>query len=106
VYGIIGAGFYRRTENSNRGLLAVGSICQHTWVDWWDINCANGQVQGDQQRLASFSKDAAGFNFGGGITRRLNHLHNARLYAEFRYHRAYTSDVKTIMMPFAFGLRW
>jgi hypothetical protein len=33
-------------------------------------------------------------------------LHDAKLYAEFRYHKAYHSDVETIVWPITVGLRW
>ena len=42
--------------------------------------------------MSSNSKIAGGFNYGGGVTYRLNHLHNSKLYLEYRYHRAYQSD--------------
>ncbi len=56
--------------------------------------------------MSSNSKVAGGFNYGGGLTYRLNHLHNAKLYLEWRYHRAYQSDGKTIVMPVTVGFRW
>jgi len=56
--------------------------------------------------MSSNTKDAGGFNFGGGINYRLNHLHDSRVYLEYRYHRAYQSDGKTIVMPITVGLRW
>jgi hypothetical protein len=63
-------------------------------------------VVSPQQNLSSFSKDAGGFNAGGGITYRLNHLHRAKVYLEARYHRAYHSDKQTTFIPVAVGLRW
>jgi len=106
-YGIAGAGYYRRDVTSNRGLLQTGATCQPSWIYWWDIYCVNNQIPGDrQQQLASFTKDAAGFNYGAGITRRLGHFHNAKAYAEFRYHRGYQSDRESIMMPITMGVRW
>ena len=105
-YGIFGIGFYRRSETSNRGLIPALATCQPSWV-WWDIACSGFPPQTvTAQNMGSFSKDAGGFNYGGGITRSLNHLHNAKIYFEFRYHRAYQSDVQTSMMPISFGLRW
>ena len=56
--------------------------------------------------LSSRTLDAVGFNFGGGITYRLPFAHRAKVYAEGRYHRAYHSDVKTIVFPVTIGLRW
>jgi hypothetical protein len=56
--------------------------------------------------MSSNTKDAGGFNFGGGLNYRLNRLHDSRVYLEYRYHRAYQSDGKTIVMPITVGLRW
>ncbi len=104
AYGILGVGFYRRSVSANRQLLTPPLLCQDVWTRWWGINCFNGGVQG-QQTLSSFSKDAGGFNFGGGVTYRLKHPH-AKVFLEGRYHRAYQSDGKTIVMPITVGLRW
>jgi hypothetical protein len=105
AYGIFGLGFYRRSVSANREVLTPPLPCQPAWVRWWGINCFNGGLNG-QQTLSSFSKDAGGFNFGGGVTYRLNHLYNSKLFIEYRYHRAYHSDGETIVMPVTFGLRW
>jgi hypothetical protein len=105
AYGIFGVGFYRRSVSANRELLTPPLPCEPTWGRWWGIDCYNGVLQG-QQYLSSYSKVAGGFNYGGGLTYRLNHLHNAKLYGEWRYHRAYQSDGQTIVMPITVGLRW
>jgi hypothetical protein len=105
AYGIFGVGFYRRSVSANRQLLEPPLNCQPVWARWWGINCISGGVV-TPQTISSFSKVAGGFNYGGGLTYRLNHLHNSKLYVEWRYHRAYQSDVKTIVMPITIGLRW
>ncbi len=84
--------------------LTSGTVCQPAWI-WWDVACVNGFVS-PAQTLSSAGKDAGGFNFGGGVTYRLNHLHRAKVYVEARYHRAYHSDVQTTFIPVAVGLRW
>jgi len=33
-------------------------------------------------------------------------LDHAKLFLEWRYHRAYQSDSKTVVMPVTVGLRW
>lgn len=110
AYGILGVGFYDRRVSSNTGLIAAGSIYQPAWV-WWDINHYFNPADGldhtrMNQTMGFNSKIAGGYNFGGGITYPLNHLHNASVYAEFRYHKAYQSDVQTIVWPITVGLRW
>jgi len=106
AYGIFGVGFYDRRVSSSTGQIGTPNpaTCQPSWV-WWDIYCVNG-VTGYEQKLGTFSKIAGGYNFGGGITYRLNRWHNAKVYGEFRYHKAYQSDVQTIVWPISVGLRW
>lgn len=104
AYGIFGVGFYRRSVSARSQLLAPGTICQAAWVRWWDVNCLNGAIQ-SAQTMSSMTKDAGGFNYGGGVTYSVPRLHS-RLYVEGRYHRAYQSDGQTIVIPISVGLRW
>jgi hypothetical protein len=105
AYGIFGVGFYRRSVSANSQVLQFDATCQEAWARWWGINCVNNQVQ-PQQTLSSYSKDAGGFNFGGGVTYRLSRFYNTKLFIEGRYHRAYHSDGQTIVFPITVGLRW
>ena len=105
AYGIFGIGFYRRSVSANSQSLLPGTTCQPTWTRWMGVNCPSGAIQA-QQTLSSFSKDAGGFNFGGGVSYRLNHLEHAKVFVEARYHRAYQSDAQTTMIPITVGLRW
>lgn len=104
VYGIFGVGFYRRSVSVPSRFLGSNTIYQPAWR-WWDLKRdVNGKLV--SQTMSSNSEDAGGFNYGGGITYRLNHLYNAKVYIEGRYHRAYHSDGQTIVMPITVGLRW
>jgi opacity protein-like surface antigen len=103
-YGIAGLGWYRRTASADTQHLTTNTLCQPAWI-WWGVTCFNGLVSPDQT-LSSSSRDAAGFNVGGGVTYRVKQLGRARLYAEARYHRAYHSDAHTSVLPVTFGLRW
>ncbi len=108
-YGIFGVGFYRRSVSvSPSQLLPPGTVCQQVWERWWDVYCfPMNQVQNpDGVRLSSFSKIAGGYNMGGGITYSLEHWHHAKVYAEFRLHKAYFSDVQSEVWPITVGLRW
>ena len=105
AYGIFGVGFYRRSVSANTQVLTPPQVCAPVWDRWWGIQCPNGVLQ-VQQTLSSYSKDAGGFNFGGGITYRLSHFYNTKLFIEGRYHRAYQSDGQTIVFPITLGLRW
>ncbi len=115
AYGIFGIGFYDRTVSVPRSPLQLDTPCQPAWT-WWDLNCGLNNVIVTPQTMSSNSKVAGGFNYGGGLTRRLSSLHGAKFYLEWRYHRAYTRDVadgnsgardlKTIVMPVTVGFRW
>lgn len=107
VYAIFGVGFYARSVSTRRNLLLAGSPCQPAWR-WWDLTCTLGPnpALSSDQTISSNTKDAGGFNYGGGVTFRLNHFHHARLFVEGRYHRAYHSDVQTTFIPATVGLRW
>jgi hypothetical protein len=107
AYGIFGIGFYRRSVSVHPQFLQSGTHYQPAWR-WWDLTWVNNIPGGllSAQTMSSNSKDAGGFNFGGGVTYRLNHLHNSKLYIEGRYHRAYQSDGQTIVFPITVGLRW
>ena len=111
TYGIGGIGFYQRSVSARSEVLTSGppaTVCQPAFI-WWGITCVgSGNVSyvSPTQTLSSFSKYAGGFNAGGGVTYRLNHLHRAKVFIEARYHRAYHSDVRTTFIPVAVGLRW
>ncbi len=115
AYGIFGLGFYDRSVKlAHSQFLPNGTPCQPAWR-WWDLACfdfnpAIGptiQMPGQLgETMSSNSRVAGGFNYGGGITYPLNHLHNSKLYIEWRYHRAYQADGQAIVMPITVGLRW
>ncbi len=113
-YGIFGVGFYDRRVSTTVKFVGPGAVCQQTWQDWWDVFCVNGLVpspnpiypKSGPEPMGSFSKSAGGYNYGGGITYPLHRWHNAKVYGEFRYHKAYQSDVMTVVWPISVGLRW
>jgi len=110
AYGIFGVGFYDRRETSSTGTVGLGNpvLCQPSWV-WWDIQCRvtpTGSYVAFPQSLGELTKVAGGYNFGGGITYDLNRWHKAKVFGEFRYHKAYQSDVETTVMPISVGIRW
>jgi hypothetical protein len=106
AYGIFGVGFYDRTVSAHYQLLSTGALCQPAYT-WWDLTCFGDPLALTfPQPLASNTKIAGGYNYGGGITYRTNVLRNAKLFVEFRYHKAYDSDVETSFFPITVGMRW
>jgi len=106
AYGIGGFGIYRRDVSAPSKFLAQGTVCQPAWV-WWDIKCDSNNLVSPAQTLSSHTAYAGGYNFGGGITYRVPNLHGVKLYAELRYHHAYTGGSSpTSIFPVVFGVRW
>lgn len=105
AYGIFGLGFYRRTVSVPSRPIQAGTTYEPAWR-WWDLSRDPFGNLIPGQTMSSNTKDAGGFNYGGGVTYRLNHLYNSKVFIEYRYHRAYHSDGKTIVVPITVGLRW
>jgi hypothetical protein len=112
AYGIFGLGFYDRSVSLPRSQTLVEYTPYLPVYEWWDVK-VNSLGQVVDQTISSHTKIAAGFNYGGGLTYRLGDT-RAKLYIEWRYHRAYTHDIanlgaspaKTIVMPVTVGVRW
>jgi hypothetical protein len=105
VYGIGGGGFYRRSVSAPSKFLAANTVWQPAWI-WWGITHDDNNLVSPAQTLSSHAISAGGFNFGGGITYRVPNFHHVKLYAEARYHRAYTGTSHTTVFPVTFGVRW
>jgi hypothetical protein len=102
VYLIGGGGWYRRTIEAKQTVLSIGEVCEPWW--WFDAQCVNG-ILTNEVTVGSRTSSAGGFNIGGGLTFRLGES-STNLYAEVRYHRAFTRNVETTVLPVTFGVRW
>ena len=102
AYLIAGGGWYRRTIEAKQTVLTVGEVCEPWW--WWDAQCVNGIVT-TEVTVGSRTSSAGGFNVGGGLTFGLGES-SANFYAEVRYHRAFTRNGETSVLPLTFGIRW
>lgn len=106
VYAIGGFGIYRRNVSAPSKFLAQGTVCQPAWI-WWRIECNTNNLVLPAQTLSSHTAYAGGYNLGGGITYRVPNFHGMKLYAEGRYHHAYTGGKDpTSVFPVVFGVRW
>lgn len=102
AYLIGGGGWYRRTIEAKQTVLSVGEVCEPWW--WWDAQCVNGIIT-SEVTVGSRTSSAGGFNLGGGLAFQLGES-SANFYAEVRYHRAFTRNVETSVLPLTFGIRW
>ena len=103
AYAIGGGGWYRRSLEAQNTVLQAGSVCEPGWL-WWSIECTNG-IFPTQVTVGTRSSDAGGFNIGGGLTFRVG-TSSTNIYAEVRYHKAFTANIDTTVLPVTFGLRW
>jgi hypothetical protein len=103
AYVIVGGGWYRRTAEAPETKFAAGDVCAPV-LQWWDAKCMNGVFPADVT-IASHSSNAGGINIGAGLTVSAGKS-GAHLYAEVRYHHAFTDGVDTTVLPITFGIRW
>jgi Outer membrane protein beta-barrel domain len=103
VYAIGGGGWYHRTLEAKQKVLQEGTQCEPAWI-WWDVQCVDG-IFPTTVTVASRTSSAPGFNVGGGIAFRIGDS-RANIFTEVRYHRAFTKDVDTTILPLTFGVRW
>jgi hypothetical protein len=102
AYLIGGGGWYRRTIEAKQTVLSVGEVCEPWW--WRDAQCVNG-ITTSEVTVGSRTSSAGGFNLGGGLTFQLGES-SANFYTEVRYHRAFTRNAETSVLPLTFGIRW
>lgn len=102
AYLIGGGGWYRRTIETKQTILGVGEVCEPWW--WWDAQCVHG-ITTSEVTVGSRTSSAGGFNVGGGLAFQLGDS-RANFYAELRYHRAFTRNVVTSVLPLTLGFRW
>jgi opacity protein-like surface antigen len=100
-YVLFGPAYVHRSGKLDSSTALPGSACNGFFV-WWGA-CFNGSLPINGKFLSQ-SQNEFGFNFGGGITRKIRP--NLEVYAEFRYVRGTHSGIQTAFRPITLGLRW
>ena len=100
-YVVFGPSYVRRSGSLDSSTAVPGSACNAFFV-WWGA-CFNGSLPLNGKFLSE-TQNEFGFNFGGGITRKITN--RIELYAEFRYVRGKHSGIETAFRPITLGLRW
>ncbi len=100
-YFVIGPGFFHRSGKLDSSTVVRGSSC-NAFFNWWGT-CFSGNIPLTKDFLSE-SQSAVGFNFGGGITRKITP--KVELYGEFRYVHATHSNITTALRPVTIGVRW
>lgn len=100
-YVLFGAGFYHRSGSLDSDTTVPGSACNGFWK-WWGA-CSNFSVPLNGSFTDS-SQNEFGYNFGGGITRKMPS--GVEIYAEYRFTHGTHSGITTDFRPITVGVRW
>ncbi len=100
-YVLGGGTFLHRSGELNDSRAIPGSACNNFFL-WWG-QCFNNSLPINGDFLHS-SQNEFGYNFGGGITRKLTP--KFQLYGEFRFVHGKHDNITTDFHPITVGLRW
>jgi opacity protein-like surface antigen len=100
-YVLIGPGFYHRSGSLNGDTAVPGSPCNAFWT-WWGA-CPNVSLP-LSGRFVNSSQNQFGYNFGGGITRKMPS--GVEIYAEYRFTHGTHNGITTDVRPITIGVRW
>jgi opacity protein-like surface antigen len=100
-YVLIGPDFFHRGGKLDSSTAVPGSPCNAFWV-WWGV-CSNTSIP-LSGRFVNSSQNEFGFNFGGGVTRKIRG--NLEVYGEVRYLHAKNNNISTDVRPLTIGIRW
>lgn len=94
-----GIGFYRRTVEFREPTIGIVNVFDPWWGHLGPVLVPANQI------LGSVSRNAFGFNLGGGLSVPIANS-GTEVFADIRYHHAYTDPSSTSTFPVSFGLRW
>jgi opacity protein-like surface antigen len=100
-YVLFGPGFYHRSGSLDSSAAVPGSSC-NGFFTWWGA-CPNVSIPLSGSFVNSSQNDF-GYNFGGGITRKVPS--GVEIYAEYRFTHGTNSGITTDVRPITVGFRW
>jgi opacity protein-like surface antigen len=100
-YAVIGPSYFHRSGKLDSSTAVPGSAC-NAFFTWWGT-CFNGSLPLNKDFLSA-SQNEFGYNFGGGIARRITP--KFEFYGEFRYLHGKRNGITTDLRPITIGLRW
>ncbi len=100
-YIVFGPNYIRRSGKLDSSQVLQGSACNNFFA-WWGT-CFNGSIPYNKQYLST-TQNEFGYNFGGGITRKLTP--KFELYGEFRIVHGSGGGRTTDFRPVTVGLRF
>lgn len=100
-YIVFGPGYFHRGGKLDSSTAIPGAGCNSFFI-WWGA-CLSNSLPTNGKFLSS-SQDQYGYDFGGGVTRKLRpHL---EIYAEYRLVHGKQGKITTDFRPITLGLRW
>ena len=104
AYGTIGGGWYYRYANIDKNYVVPPLTACLPIYTWWGYACdASGYVY--SETVAYKGNSAGGVNGGAGFTIRFGDS-NWKFYTESRYIYAWSSRIRTTLIPVTFGIRF
>jgi|SRR5579859_977070 len=100
-YLVFGPGYFHRSGKLDSSVAIPGAACD-AFFTWWGA-CLSGSLPLNGKFLSS-SQDEFGYDFGGGVTRKLRP--NIELYAEYRFVHGKRNSITTDFRPITLGIRW
>jgi len=100
-YVLFGPAFYHRAGSLSSDTTVPGSVCASFWV-WWGT-CSNSSLP-LSGRFLDASQNQFGYNFGGGVTRKMPS--GVEIYAEYRFAHGSHNGITTDFRPITIGVRW
>lgn len=100
-YIVFGPSFLHRSGKLASSTALPGSGCD-AFFTWWG-NCLDSSLPLGGNFLSA-NQNEFGYNFGGGITRRIRG--DIEFYTEIRYLHGTHNSVTTDVSPITIGLRW
>jgi opacity protein-like surface antigen len=101
-YVLFGPGYFHRSGSLSGSTAVPGSACNGFWT-WWGA-CSNNVSIPINGSFASSSVNQFGYNFGGGLTRKMPS--GVEIYLEYRFTHGSHNGITTDVRPITIGLRW
>jgi opacity protein-like surface antigen len=101
-YVLFGYGYYHRSGSLNSDTTVPGSPCSRFW-DWWGA-CTTISSISPSNSFVNSSLNQFGYNFGGGVTRKMPS--GVQVYLEYRFVHGSGDNTTTDFRPITLGVRW
>jgi opacity protein-like surface antigen len=100
-YLVFGPGYFHRSGKLDSSTAIPGAAC-NPFFTWWG-SCLSNSLPVNGNFLSS-SENQIGYDFGGGVTRKIRP--SIEIYAEFRFVHGRHSGITTDFHPITLGVRW